>query len=313
MDRTPDTGLTLGQLAASVIKKRLTTDGLALAIGPFNLRVRCPLPAVAQALRLLYVDHPVLDDEQFCDFTLELDSPSKLRRWLRPQVQARLGGQALFEPLPQEQAYALLEWTINWWISNNAHQFLLLHAAVVARPDGRAVILPAPPGSGKSTLCAALTQRGWRLLSDEMAMIALDTGLLHGMARPVSLKNQSLDVIRRFEPRVVMGQAAHDTAKGTIAHLKPKSADVRAVLEPARAAWVVFPRYVARAPATLTARPKADAMMEMGRNAFNYSLLGLDGFNALAGVVDACRCFDFSYGQLEEAIAAFEDLPSVAV
>lgn len=301
---------TLGELGAPSLNRRLATSGLAFAAGPFNFRVHSRLPGVASALQLLYAEHPVLDDGQFCDCTLELSpSPNLLRRWLRPQVQARFHGQPLFEPLPRQQAYALLEWTMNWWISSHAHQYLLLHAAVVAHEDGRAVILPAPPGSGKSTLCAALTQRGWRLLSDEMAMISLQTGLLHGMARPVSLKNQSLDVIRRFEPGVVLGAAAHDTAKGTVAHLKPKPSDVRDAARPARAAWVVFPRYVARAPAVLSSRPKADAMLELGRNAFNYSLLGLDGFNALAAIVDRCACFDFSYGHLDQAIAVFDSLP----
>jgi predicted ATPase len=37
------------------------------------------------------------------------------------------------------------------------------------------VILPAPPGSGKSTLCAALVTRGWRLLSDELTWCAWTT------------------------------------------------------------------------------------------------------------------------------------------
>ena len=48
--------------------------------------------------------------------------------------------------------------------------FLLVHAAVLER-DGRAVVMPGPSGVGKSTLCAALVARGWRLLSDEVAMI----------------------------------------------------------------------------------------------------------------------------------------------
>lgn len=308
MDRTSESGLTLGQLGAPAVASRLARGGLAFAAGPFNFRVRSPLPAVAGALHLLYENHPLLDDRQFCDCTLELSAPSLLRRWLRPQVQARFLGRALFEPLPQQQAYALLEWTMNWWVSSHAHQYLLLHAAVVAREDGRALILPAPPGSGKSTLCAALTQRGWRLLSDEMAMISLQSGLLQGMARPVSLKNQSLDVIRRFEPGVTLGAPAHDTAKGTVAHLRPNAADVSRAAQPASATWVVFPRYVAGAPAALVSRAKAEAMMELGRNAFNYSLLGLDGFNTLAAIVTACDCFDFSYGRLDDAIAVFDEV-----
>ena len=300
--------MTLGRLSAQQVSERLAGKGLALATGPFNFRVRSTLPALAVAVQLQYENHPLLPDDAFCDCTLELAAPSTLRRWLRPQVQVRYDGQLLFEPLPQQQAYALLEWTMNWWISNHAHQYLLLHAAVVARADGRAVVLPAPPGSGKSTLCAALIQRGWRLLSDEMAMISLRDGLVYGMARPVSLKNQSLDVISRFEPAAVLGAPAHDTAKGTVAHLKTAAADALNVDRPARAAWVVFPRYVAQAPAALSPRAKADSMLELGRNAFNYSLLGLEGFNALAAVVTNCDCFDFSYGQLDDAIAVFDRL-----
>lgn len=302
----------MGQLALPLLQRQLASDGVAFAAGPFNFRVRSRLPGVARALQLLYENHPLLGGEEFCDCTLELNAPSPWRRWLRPQVQARFQGRQLFEPLPQDQAYALLEWTMNWWISNHAHQYLLLHAAVVARDGGRALILPAPPGSGKSTLCAALIQRGWRLMSDEMAMVSMQTGLLHGMARPVSLKNQSLQVIRGFEPAVVLGAAAHDTAKGTVAHLKPSRGHALQAAQPARAAWVVFPRYVAGAPASLKPRREADAMMELGRNAFNYPLLGLDGFNVLAAIVSTCRCFDFSYGQLDEAIAVFDRLASSA-
>lgn len=295
-------------MSARQLARRLAGDGLAFAAGPFNFRVRSALPAVASGLRLLYEHHPLVGDDAFCDCTLELAAPSMLRHWVRPQVQARLNGQPLFEPLPQGQAFALLEWTMNWWISTHAHQFLLLHAAVVAHADGRAAVLPAPPGSGKSTLCAALIQRGWRLLSDEMAMLSLESGLLHGLARPVSLKNQSLDVIRRFQPGVVIGAPAHDTAKGTVAHLKPIRAHVDTVSDPAVPAWVVFPRYTPQAPASLTPRAKADSMMELGRNAFNYSLLGLDGFNALVNTITRCACFDFSYGHLDDATAAFERL-----
>lgn len=301
--------MTLGACVPARLRSALRGAGLAWAVGPFNVRVRCPFDELAQALLLMYGHHPLVADGEPCDFTLEVAAPSVARRWFRPQAQVRFDGQLLFEPLPRAHAYALLEWTMNWWISNNAHQYLLLHAAVVARPeDGRAAILPAPPGSGKSTLCAALVQRGWRLLSDEMALIDLRTGLLHGMARPVSLKNQSLRVIREFEPTVVIGEAAFDTAKGTVAHLRPNAADVRRVAEPARPAWVVFPQYVAGAAPMLTPRPQADAFMDLGRNAFNYALLGRAGFDCLGAVVDGCGHFDFSYSRLDDAIATFERL-----
>ena len=71
------------------------------------------------------------------------------------------------------QGFAMFEWGLNWVVANHAHQFAIVHAAAVEK-DGRGFIFPGAPGSGKSTLCAALVSRGWRLLSDEMAMISLD-------------------------------------------------------------------------------------------------------------------------------------------
>ncbi len=301
----------LGDLAPGDIARRLAGPGLALRTGPFIFRIRSRLKSVSQTLLLLYAQHPVAQDGAFCDATLELTQPAGLRRWWRQQVVVSVEGQRLFEPLPLDQAFALLEWTMNWWVSGNAHQYLLLHAACVER-DGRAVILPAPPGSGKSTLCAALVQRGWRLMSDELTMIDPASGQLWALARPVSLKNQSLNVIRQFEPSVVLSDAAHDTAKGTVAHMKPRADDVRRMHAPAQARWVVFPRYVAGAAPALTVRPKADAMMDLGRNAFNYPLLGLAGFEALAGVVSRSDCFSFSYSRLDDAIAVFDALARAA-
>src|SRR3546814_10587342 len=88
----------------------------------------------------------------------------------------------------------MLEWGLNWCIGAHGHQFLIIHAAVIAR-NGLAAILPGAPGSGKSTLTACLVHNGWRLLSDEMALVSLQDGGLTALARPISLKNRSIDLI----------------------------------------------------------------------------------------------------------------------
>ena len=44
----------------------------------------------------------------------------------------------------------MYEWGVNWCIGTTGHCNLILHSAVVEK-DGRGVILPAIPGSGKST------------------------------------------------------------------------------------------------------------------------------------------------------------------
>ncbi|HSJ47739.1 MAG TPA: HprK-related kinase A [Gammaproteobacteria bacterium] len=298
----------LDSLAAGEILQRLRSPGgLALRTGSFVVRIHSPMPAVADGVALLYRDFPLAEDGAFADFHVRVYPPAGPRRWWHPQVLFALDQIIPFKPLPASQAFAMLEWGLNWCVSNYAHQFLMLHAAVIAR-DGRAVILPAPPGSGKSTLCAGLVNRGWRLLSDELTLIDRGTGLITPLPRPVSLKNQSIEVIRAFAPDAVLGPVARDTAKGTVSHMQPPPASVRAADELARPAWIIMPRYQTGAPADLTALPKGEAFIQAADQSFNYSLLGQEGFEAMGRLVEDCECLRFHYGDLEEAVAVFDHL-----
>lgn len=299
--------MNLEALSLSEVRRRLTNGGLALRVGPFSFRLISALPGVAEGLWRLYRGYPLIDDGAFVDYTVTLSSGGGWRRWFRRQAVFRFDGVEPFIPLPQMQAFALLEWSMNWCVSAHANQFLLLHAAVLER-DGCAAILPAPPGSGKSTLCAALMHRGWRLLSDELALIALDGGAITPFGRPVSLKNQSIGLIQDFAPDAVLSQVTHDTTKGSVAHMMVPADQVARLKEEARPRWVVFPKYTAGAAPLLSRRSRANSMLELGRNSFNYMVLGLEGFTALSRVIDSSDCYDFSYSQLDDAVAVFDKL-----
>lgn len=299
--------MNVAALGLQGVRERLAGPGLAMRLGPFAFRVVGALPGVAENVWRLYADHPLLEDGAFIDHTVTLAPGRGVHRWWRPQAVFRYEGVEPFIPLPQAQAFALLEWSMNWCVSAHTHHYLLLHAAVVER-DGFAAILPAPPGSGKSTLCAALMHRGWRLLSDELALVSLTDTQVTPFGRPVSLKNRSIDLIRDYVPGAVFSDVAHDTSKGSVAHLKVPAAQVQRIGETARARWVVFPRYEAGAEPRLSPRSKAQSMLELGRNSFNYMVLGLEGFEALARVIDASDCHDFVYSRLDDAVAVFDAL-----
>ncbi len=241
----------LADLDPVQLRDGLKEGTLGLCIGDFDVRLKSSLPAVLLNLQQLYANYPILAQGEIADFYLELKSPSMLRRFLRPQVNFYNDGVVPFKPLPLAQAFAMFEWGLNWCVAGNAHDRLIIHAAVVER-QGKAVILPGTPGSGKSTLCAAMISRGWRLLSDEMTLIDLENGLVRPFPRPVSLKNQSIEVIQSYAPDAFMGEVVRDTSKGTVGHLRPPAASVDRALEPAAPALVVFPKYRANAGVALT-------------------------------------------------------------
>lgn len=299
--------MTLSELAEAEVRARLSGAGLKLACGPFNFRIRSPVDTITKGLRLLYADHRIPTETEFVDFTVSIERSGGLRRLWRQQVKFAYDGTYPFVPMPLDHAFPLLEWAMNWCISTHADHYLLLHAAVIER-QGCAAIMPAPPGSGKSTLCAGLVSRGWRLLSDELALLSLDDRLLTPLARPISLKNESLDVIRRFYPGAVLNQVTHDTTKGSVSHMKVPSAHLAQVDERARPRWVIFPKYVPGASAELRERSKAQSLLALGANSFNYGVLGLAGFEELSALVSNCDCYDFTYSRLDQAVAAFDAL-----
>lgn len=299
--------MNISDLSRSALRARLSSDGLRFRTGDFTIRLQTRLRRVIDGIALLYADFPLVDDTGFADFHVTLDSPFNLHRLFRPQVRFMLDGRPPFQPLPIDQAFPMFEWGLNWCVSSHANSYVIIHAAVIEKA-GRAAILPAPPGSGKSTLCAALVGRGWRLLSDELTLIRVSDSAIVPLPRPISLKNGSIDVILGWQADAVASRRVFDTMKGTVAHVKPPADSVARASETCPVGWIIFPKYEAGAATCLAPLSKSRAFVRVADNAFNYSTLGASAFDTLANAVDSASCFDFSYSVLDEAIAAFDAL-----
>lgn len=298
-------------LAPGDLRRLLARGELVVKVPPFVARLHSDLDRVAEDLALLYADFELGSTEDFADFHLEVLREGGLRRWVKPMARFFADGEPAFSALPAEQGFHMVEWGLNWAVSTMAHPYLSYHAAVLER-DGRALVMPAPPGSGKSTLTAALAHSGWRLMSDEITLYELNSRQVRGMGRPVNLKNVSIDLIRQFAPQAQLTRPVPDTTKGTLALMKAPPESVARVMEPARPAWIMTPQYRAGAAPTLHELPKARMLLLLAEQAFNYDLHGRNGFEATADLVDGCACLEFEYSSLPEAVAYLDQLAASA-
>jgi HprK-related kinase A len=297
----------IAEADAGLLAARLSDAGLSFDLGAARVRLRSDVAELPAVLQRLYGAFPLEEPAGVFDATVDLRLAHGLRRVVRPQVRLVADSAMVFEPFPARLFMPLLEWGMNYLLATRLHCYLLLHAGVV-ESAGIAVLLPATPGSGKSTLTAALTASGFRLLSDEFGVVGLDDFRLRPLLRPVGLKNESIDVVSRFCPNAVIGPRYEGTRKGTVAHLAPDHAAVAGRARPAEPGLVVFPRFVAGSAVKIEPVVESQVFARLAFNSFNYELLGARAFDAVASLVHRCAAYRVVYGELQGAVDAVQSL-----
>jgi HprK-related kinase A len=298
----------IGDLPLRRMERTLADAGLALDFGGVRVRIRSSVASLAARLRVVYGAFPFEDRPTgFFDVAGVLEPVPGWRGMLRDEIRFVVDGEAPFDPLPAALDLPMVEWGLNWYIAHRNNHRLMLHSGVVER-GGHGLLLPALPGSGKSTLTAALASRGWRLLSDEFAPINPEDGRIVPLLRPVGLKNESIDIIRRAAPHAVLGPEFPGTHKGTVAHLAPDARSVASRHVAVAPFAVVFPKFERGAEPSLTPVPGGFAFVKLAGNSFNYSVLGPLGFTSLKRLVQSVPCYRITYATLDQAVEAVEDL-----
>lgn len=278
----------------------------ALNLSPFNFIVHTSSRHLSTQLSAFYPEDVLtsVQHDQIYDFVIDYRSHS----WPASADLAFRLGQQHFRFVEPEQVIPMFEWGLNWVVSGYQSRYLCIHAAVLER-HGQAVILPAPPGSGKSTLCAMMMLQGWRLLSDEHCMVDISSGDIVPCVRPVSLKNNSIQVLQQLYQDISLVHHTTNTHKGTMAYLPASAASWQQRETTAKARLVIFPKYDARTEGLQgNALSQSALFMQLAVNSFNYSVLGEDGFQALTRLVSQVEAFQFQYNDGQLAIAQIEAL-----
>ena len=186
--------------------------------------------------------------------------------------------------------------------------FLQIHAGLVSNGH-RCVLLPGPPGHGKTTLTAALTFSGFRYFSDELAILEGDPLEARAVPLGLAIKPGAVDVLSRFWPEV----------RALPIDVREDGQDVRYLVPPRQAVaaestapvgWIVFPRYTPGAStSSLRAVSKSDALRRlMAESLVLPNVLDRSGVEVFAQWIRNVETYELIMGPLTEAVAEFQRL-----
>jgi hypothetical protein len=179
-----------------------------------------------------------------------------------------------------------------------------LHAGVVAR-DGRCILLPAEAGSGKSSLTAALTHRGFDYYSDEVALIDRRTFCVPPVPLAVCVKSTGWGIMSRYYPQIAdLPTHRRDDGKVVRYVLPPSNAQQQ---RPAPVSHIFFPLYSQQGPSKLEPLARSEAFARLMTQCLALrQRLDQDNVGRLIDWIAGIDCYALTFSSLEEAVALVE-------
>lgn len=196
--------------------------------------------------------------------------------------------------------------TLLWEQAIEHYDFLFyIHAGVVGTGD-RCVLLPAAAGSGKSSLTAALVHRGYRYLSDEVALIKPVTFLVPPVPLAVCLKSTGWDVMSRYFPHIgeLMRHQRFDSK--VVRYVPPARAAMQQ--SDAHVSHIVFPRYDANAATEIRPIARSAALRRMMKECWACGRLDRTNVTELIRWIARIDCYELSFASLEDAADLVEQV-----
>lgn len=198
---------------------------------------------------------------------------------------------------------ARLLWHCNRTAIERNFDQLLFHAGAVVS-NGWGVLLPAPPGSGKSTLVAALMTLGMHYASDEVGALDLDLGRFVPYPKALGLDTMGpIDVpVNDLESAMFLGRdrPVDPVELGGVIARDPFGLQV-----------VVNPEYRPDTACEVTELGTDEALLTLSENCFNLGIFGGEGLQVIADIVDSVSCYRLRYGRVEDAAKVVCELAGV--
>jgi hypothetical protein len=206
-------------------------------------------------------------------------------------------------------------WTVAWVVESvlqhvyeeaigRTSDYLVVHAAA-ASWEGRGLVLSAPMDSGKTTLVTGLMRAGFDYLTDEAALLELETGILHPFPKALTLEPPTIALMPELREKI----PKEFSGPGRLRYFfLPDDIRPGSVGEACPVRYVILPRFERGAPTDLRPMTRGEAVVALAENTMNLPRLAGRGFRTLATAVGDAECHRLTMGDLDGAVNAVASL-----
>ena len=182
-----------------------------------------------------------------------------------------------------------LEWTATLRILENLSDFVQIHASGVVLDDG-ALLIPGPPGSGKTLLVLSFLLKGFSCLSDEIIFIHPQSLKAYPFPRSFHIEREAVNILPELKKYISSHPYLDSSGK---VRLNPEAIRKNWLAEPAMPRWIIFPEYNQENSDQLIPIGKTHAISLLVNQAINLADYGAGGIDVLVDLVQKCDCYIF--------------------
>jgi hypothetical protein len=187
------------------------------------------------------------------------------------------------------------EWAITLKILESMSNYIQIHASGIV-VDEKALLVPGPPGSGKSILTYKLLLEGFSCFSDEIIFIEPKTLLIHPFPRSLHIEHQ---MVEQFPQLLSDGRSKQYLDASGKLRFNPSSLKKEWVAKPSHAKWIIFPDYDQKHDNELIPIGHTEATSLLIGQAINLKNYGSKGVDVLLALVKSCNTYLFKAGNIQ--------------
>ncbi len=254
-----------------------------------RVRIDCVDAPLRELVQRNFAAMTVSDDDLPADLSYRIELREKLP-WLAPMGKDEPGR----ECANRGDLVYQLEHDLTVALQQRRPDLLFLHSAALER-HGRACLLAAESGSGKSMTTWALLHHGFRYLSDELSPVDPETLTVWPYPHAISLKLPPPDPYPLPDEAIHLGRTIHVPTRFLPEPAHSRSLPLGVVFLIERRAGLADPSVRRLSPAEAGARLYVNAL-----NALAHPGHGLD---VVVRIAERTPCFTVGSGELAETCA----------